>query len=295
MTVEERRGILYVSMAVLLFSTSPVLVRWAAESLSAYEIAAGRLLTAAILILGLARMQRQSLPKGSEVPRFLLYGLIAALHFGLYIASLAYTTIAHSLALVYTAPIFVALFSWLGLGERLSRRGFVGIAISMIGLFILTGFEPALDQRMLFGDLLAIGSAVSFALYSVAGRRERFRHPLFAYAGSVYLSGALWLLPAAALNFSPDGYRLPALLSVLALGILPLGLGHTLYNGALRRIGATQVNLIATQEVTGGILLGVLLLGEIPGWVTLFGVAVTLLGIVLVVVGPSKHTKRKPG
>ena len=80
--------------------------------------------------------------------------------------------------------------------------------------------------------------------------------------------------------------RLSALMlvltSVLALGLLPLGLGHTLYNAALRRTPATQVNLIATQEVTGGVLLGVLLLGEIPSLSSVIGALITLLGIALV-------------
>jgi drug/metabolite transporter (DMT)-like permease len=94
--------------------------------------------------------------------------------------------------------------------------------------------------------------------------------------------GGLWLLPLAAANFSAGGYTLPAILSVVALAVIPLGLGHTLYNAALRRMRATSVNLIATQEVTGGVLLGIFLLGEIPSAVTVAGIAVTLAGIILV-------------
>ena len=49
---------------------------------------------------------------------------------------------------------------------------------------------------MFWGDLLALG-AICFGLYSVAGRSQRNRYSLFAYAGSVYALAALWLLPAA--------------------------------------------------------------------------------------------------
>ena len=80
---------------------------------------------------------------------------------------------------------------------------------------------------------------------------------------SILLAG-LWLLPLALLNFSSSGYTPAAIASVLALGLLPLALGHTLYNAALRQTRATLVNLIATQEVTGGILLGIFFLGEFP-------------------------------
>lgn len=279
----ERRGVLYAALAVLFFSLSPVLTRWAAATLSAYEITAGRLLTAGVVVLLLARAQRHALPERTAWPRFWLFGLITALHFACYIGSLQFTTIAHSLALVYTAPIFVAFFSWLFLNEGLSRRKWGGVLVTVAGVAILAGFEPTFDRRMLIGDLLAVSSAIFFGLYSVAGRSERLRTSLFGYAGTVYTLAALWLAPAVAFSFSPTGYTWQALLSVLALGLFPLALGHTLYNAALRQTNATLVNLIATQEVTGGILLGVLLLQEIPSVNSLIGVLVTLVGIILVI------------
>jgi drug/metabolite transporter (DMT)-like permease len=279
----ERQGIVLAVLAVILFSTSAVLVRYAAESLSAFEIAAGRALTAGALVLLLALLSRQGLPGWTDWPRFLIFGLVAALHFGLYIAALGYTTIAHTLALVYTAPIFVAVFSRLFLGERLRPRQWLGTVIAVVGVAILTGFEPLTTPAMIFGDLLALGSAVCYGLYSVAGRSQRDRYPLFTYAGAVYLVAALWMVPLAAVTHTPGSWTGIALLSVLALGLLPLGLGHTLYNAALRRTSATKVNLIATQEVTGGVLLGILLLGEIPSPTSLVGAAVTLFGIILVV------------
>jgi drug/metabolite transporter (DMT)-like permease len=282
-TAHERRGIFYVAIAVFFFSTSPVLVRWAATTLSAYEIAAGRLLTAGFVIGSLALFYRQTLPQGRKWYQFGLFGLITALHFGLYIGSLEFTTIAHSLALVYTAPIFVALFSWLFLNEGLNRRKWFGTVVTVVGVAVLAGFEPRFDRRMLIGDLLALGSAVCFGLYSVAGRSQRNAYDLFAYAGVVYFLGGLWLLPTAVAAFTPGGYTWQAVLSVVGLGLLPLAMGHTLYNAALRLTNATLVNLVATQEVTGGIMLGILFLNELPSAQSLIGVFITLLGIVLVV------------
>ena len=70
--------------------------------------------------------------------------------------------------------------------------------------------------------------------------------------------------------------------AVLALGLLPLALGHTLYNAGLRRVPATVANVLATQEVTGGILLSWLLLGIAPAGNEILGALITLGGIVLV-------------
>ena len=279
-----RSGLLLVGLAVLFFSTSQVLVRWAAASLSSYEIAAGRLLLAGLLVLGVAALRRESWAGLARWPVFVAIGLVAAVHFGAYIGSLSFTTIAHSLALVYTAPIFAALLSWRLLGETLRPRQWLGIIIAVAGVAIMAGFTPNFDRTMLIGDALALLSAVTFAVYSIAGRRQRHHVSLLVYAGAVYLMGGLWLLPLAAANFSAGGYTLPAILSVVALAVIPLGLGHTLYNAALRRMRATSVNLIATQEVTGGVLLGIFLLGEIPSAVTVAGIAVTLAGIILVLI-----------
>jgi len=156
--------------------------------------------------------------------------------------------------------------------------------VTVVGIAILAGFEPRLSSRMIIGDLLALGSAITFGLYSVAGRSQRERYGLFTYAGTVYGLAALWMLPAAALSFTPAGYQWRSLLAVLGAGLLPLGAGHTLYNAALRRTHATTVNLIATQEVTGGVLLGALLLSQIPQTNELVGAVVALIGIVLVLV-----------
>ncbi len=277
-----RSGLLLVGLAVLFFSTSPVLVRWAAASLSSYEIAAGRLLLAGLLVLGVAALRDAAWAGLTRWPVFVAIGLVAAVHFGAYIGSLSFTTIAHSLALVYTAPIFAALLSWWLLDESLRPRQWLGIVIAVVGVAIMAGFTPNFDRTMLIGDALALVSAITFAIYSIAGRRQRHHVSLLVYAGAVYLAGGLWLLPMAALNFSAGGYTLPAILSVVALAVVPLGLGHTLYNAALRRMRATSVNLLATQEVTGGVLLGIFLLGEIPSFVTVVGIAVTLVGIILV-------------
>jgi len=279
-----RQGIWLAIAAVCFFSTSPILVLWAAP-LSPFEITAGRLASGALAVWLLARLNGQPLlSRRPDLPRFFGFGLITALHFLCYIASLSFTTIAHSLAIVYTAPIFVTLFSATMLGEPIPRRKWLGVIVAVAGIAILAGLEPRLNTRMIIGDLLALGSAVTFGLYSVAGRSQRERYGLFTYAGTVYGLAALWMLPFAALSFTPAGYQSRSLLAVLGAGLLPLGVGHTLYNAALRRIHATTVNLIAMQEVTGGVLLGALLLSQIPQVNEIAGAVVALIGIALVMV-----------
>jgi drug/metabolite transporter (DMT)-like permease len=291
---QSKIGLLYVCIAVFFFSTSPIFIIWA-KAFTPVEIAFWRLAIATILValMGFVTHQRLLL-KRRELPRFAFYGLVTALHFIFYIASLSFTTIAHSLSLAYTSPIWVTLFSVFVLREPLPRRKYVGVAIAVIGIAIMVGFEPnyttcsfsGSGRCMIVGDAMALLSGLCFAIYSIAGRGERDRHPLFRYTTNVYGLAALWLMPAA-LFFTfrhSSSFPLTAIGAVVALGVFPLGIGHTLYNAAVRRVHATYANLIATQEVTGGIILGILLVGQVPSVSTVIGVVVALVGIAGVLV-----------
>ena len=289
---QSKYGLLYVCLAVLFFGTSPVFIRWS-DPFNALEIAFWRLAIAAILVMVLGLITRQSLLLSRrDIPRFLLYGLVTALHFFFYNISLDYTTVAHSLSITYTSPIFVTLFSALFLRESLPLRKYLGIGIAVLGIAILAGFEPqyrectldATGKCMALGDGFALCSAICFGIYSIAGRGERERHPLFRYTMNVYGMAALWLLPLELYFGFRHPYPLGAAASVLALGIFPLGLGHTLYNAAVRRVHATYANLIATQEVTLGVILSIFLLGEIPSLASIIGGIVTLAGIASVLI-----------
>lgn len=281
---ERKLGILYVALAVTTFSTTPVFIRWA-DTLSPFVVTCTRMLVGSATVYLIARVQGQR-PRfvRSDWSRFALWGLITACHFGLYIASLSYTTVAHSLALVYTSPIWVSLFSWILLREPLPGRKWIGILVTLLGMGVLSGFEPTWTTRMLIGDAMAMGSAVTFGIYSATGRAQRARYSLWTYASGVYGMAGVWLLPLAILTIDlPDRVGLP-LLSILILGVFPLGIGHTLYNAALRRAHPTLVNIIATQEVTGGILLSWWLLGEMPAIHVVAGALIMLVGVIQVVV-----------
>lgn len=293
---QQRLGFSYSVTAVLMFASSAVLVLYA-NPIPPIEKTFWRMVVASLFVFGLIKLRRSFVGvKRQDWPRFAAYGLIAATHFALYIASLNFTTAAHGLTIVYTSPIFVTVFSALLLKENIRRRKWLGIAIAAVGVAVLAGFEPALSWQMLVGDLMALGSAVAFGLYSIAGRRERNNYPLLSYACTVYGFAALWLLPWAAISFfsTPASvgsvcsglscYSWGPVLAIVALGVVPLGIGHTLYNGGLRRLHATYVNIIATQEVTFGILLTWLLFNQIPSLNSIIGAVITLGGILLVLV-----------
>lgn len=281
MTPDQRIGLLQAIAATLFFSTGALLVRWAG-ALSPLEIASARLLLGGLLVGSVAWLTGQRpILRAAEFRRILPIGGIAALHFAAFITSLTLTTVAHSLTITYTAPLFIAALSRRVLGEPLPPRTLTGTGLAVAGIGMLAGFEPRFTLRMALGDLCAVATAVTFALYSVYGRRERGRMPLLAYASWVYLLAGLLTAPfASGLLFRPIPAQ--ALAAVVAMAIFPMALGHTLYNASIRRIHPSIPNLIATQEVSLAILLAWLLLGEVPTWNAVGGAALTLTGVALV-------------
>lgn len=270
------------ALAVLCFSTAPVVLIWA-DPLSPYEKSAWRMTIAALAVMGLAWAQR-GYPRyqRGDAAKFAAFGFVTALHFLCFVAAFNFTSIAHALTLCYTAPIFVTLLSVILLKEHIRVRQYAGMAVVVVGVGILVGFEPTLTTNMLIGDGLALLAAVAFGVYSVMGRSQRNAYPLLTYALGVYAVAALWLIPSAVLSLTPRGYGPGQILALLWAGIVPLAVGHTLYNAAIRHAHATYANLIATQEVTGGVILGALLLGQVPTTNSTIGIIITLFGLGIV-------------
>jgi drug/metabolite transporter (DMT)-like permease len=285
---QTQLGYIYAIVAVIFFGSSAVLVILA-RPIPPLEITFWRLVIATIFIFVLLKLTHTALNwRQGSLRRFAIYGFVTALHFILYISSLSFTTVAHSLTLVNSAPIFVTILASLFLKESISGRKWLGIVIAVVGIGVLAGFESQFTTSMLIGDLMALGSGITYAIYSLIGRRERDNYSLFSYAFGVYGFAALWVLPVALWSFlggaGAANYNLPNILALLALGIFPLGFGHTLYNASLRRIHATYANIIGTQEVLIGILYSWLFIAEVPSTNALIGAGITLVGLIIVLI-----------
>ncbi|HHW02380.1 MAG TPA: DMT family transporter [Thermoanaerobacterales bacterium] len=287
-----KRGILLACAGTVFFGTSPVLTRLAG-GLPVGEIAFFRMFFGALFILIASRAAGVSLSlERQDVSKFLIYGLITSFHFLFYIGSVMYTTIAHSLSLVYTAPIMITVLTAVLLKEKIPAYKYIGIIIVILGIIILAGFEPVLTRSMILGDIMALISALCLALYSVAGRKERNNYPLLKYVFWVYFLSAIFLLFWALPHFALPG-TFKQWGALLLLGLLPTTLGHTLYNAGIRYIHPTYANLISTQEVTGGVVLGLLILGEVPSKNSIIGILVMFAGLFMVLIEKSDQNKLK--
>jgi drug/metabolite transporter (DMT)-like permease len=217
-------------------------------------------------------------------------GVLLALHFWWWNTSIGLTTIAASVVLVNMQPVVVAMLSATWLREPPTRRQWFGILVAMLGAVavaapdLLRSGAQSVRGSAAFGDLLAIGGAITAAGYYVIGRRLRASLDLWAYVALVYGACLVALLIVAAITrtrLAPYESRDFTIFALLALG--PMMLGHTSLNWALRYARAYQVNIVLLGEPIGAAFIAALLpsIRERPSLGTAVGGALILGGIVL--------------
>ncbi len=289
--------LLVLALGIFAVSTSATFIRLAQREASSIVLAAYRLTFASLILLPFAWQKRAELRALSrkQVALVLLSGAFLAVHFALWITSLAYTTVASSVVLVTTTPLWVGLFSPLVLKEKLNPRLWAGLLIALAGSMLVGGSEacrldgaglacPHLNGffqgKVFWGNILALAGAFMAAGYLLVGRKLRPSLSLVSYISTVYSTAAVLLAVVAVLSGRPvSGFSAPTYLWFLLLALLPQLLGHTSYNYALGYLPAAFVSVAVLAEPIGSSLLAVLVLRELPTLPEVIGGAVILAGI----------------
>jgi drug/metabolite transporter (DMT)-like permease len=279
------RVYLPLALAVLCISTGSILVRMA--SAAPLAVAFYRIFFASLLLApfaaGSARRSWSSLsPRARGL--LLVSGVALGLHFATWIASLSYTSVAASVLLVNTTPLFTLAFSRVFLGEGVSPVVVAAMGIALAGAGLIAIGDWAQGVNSLTGDVLALAGAVTMSLYHVIGRGLRAALPLDAYILGVWSTAAATLAGLSlAAQVSLAGYPPRTYLLLLALAVVPTLGGHGLVNRSLRHLPAPTVGLFLLGEPVGATILAYFFFHEVPSAWTLAGGAVVLASLVLLV------------
>ena len=256
-------------------------------------IASYRLVLAAIFYLILAQVQYGRRWWYFSRPQWKLIfisGLFLTLHFATWIHSLKLTSVASSVVLVQSAPIFVALGGLIFLREKPTLLMWLGIFISLAGsiLISLSDLAPGTGGS-LCGNILAIGGAIGAAGYMLTGGRLRDQIDTIPYVAAVYSITAILLLSLAIfsgetfLTYNPNTYLL-----LIAIAIVPQIIGHTSINWSLKYLSATTVSVLILAEPIGASILAYFILEESLTWVTILGGGLILCGVTVVIFSTRK-------
>src|SRR5215210_4783898 len=159
-----------VAVGVLAVSASAVLIRLAEAP--AIAVALWRCALGAAVLLPPALLRRERFPKGRAMYAGIASGVALGAHFGFWISSLDYTSVAASVVLVSTQPVFVAVLAYLLFGERTTPLSFLGIVVAIAGTAVIAS-DRTVGPAAILGNVLALAGALTVAVYVVIGRSSR--------------------------------------------------------------------------------------------------------------------------
>jgi drug/metabolite transporter (DMT)-like permease len=296
------------TIGVLSASTAAILIRFAQRDAPSLIIAAYRLALASILLLPVVILRKRDELRQFNRNRFVLAaiaGVFLAIHFATWITSLEFTSVASSVVLVSTSPIFVSIFSPIFLGEPIHRKLSYGLLLSLIGTAIVglsdacvladglqcPSLETFFNAQAIKGDFLAVLGAISGAGYLLIGRRLRGKVALLPYIAVAYSFAALVLVGIVITNgLEITGYSTQTYLWFLLLALVPQLIGHSTINWALRFLPAAFVSVTLLGEPIASTVWAYLILGEIPSGLIFVGAVCVLIGIGIASQPQSKQT-----
>jgi drug/metabolite transporter (DMT)-like permease len=269
---------------VFAISTGAVFIRLADDA-PALVIAAYRVGIATVVLLPLsfikARSELLNLST-ADLKAALTAGLFLALHFAAWVSSLKFTSVANSVVLVNTSPLWVAVFAPFITREKIKRTVVLSVSMSIFGLVIIGYGDYAAGGSALTGDLLALIGGFCTAGYLLMGRRLRQKLSLIAYVTVCYGSSAiiLWSL-VIVLDFPIWGFSGQTVTALFSMALLPQLVGHSCYNWALKYFSTSFIALSLLGEPIGSTLLAYIFFHEGLTFVKMIGGVFILSAIYL--------------
>ena len=274
-------------LGVIGISTGSIFARYADASPLVISFYRAGIAAAVMLPLVLLRHRGEVLALGrGDFFRVLLAGMFLALHFSTWITSLFYTSVASSVVIVETIPVWTAILAPFVSKERVSRLTWVGIGVSFCGVLVISAGDFTLGGTALFGDFLALLGAWFATLYFLTGRVVRAKVSLPVYTFICYGAAAVVLLIVIiAAGLPLKGFTGVTWGAFVGMALISQIMGHSSYNWSLRYLSASLVAVALLGEPIGATIMAWALLGETLTLAKILGGALILAGVVTAVKG----------
>ncbi|UUZ94961.1 DMT family transporter [Paenibacillus sp. P25] len=267
-------------VGIIAISFSAIFVRWSDAPVAV--IAMYRLGLTTLLMLPFLWKRRHAIRLISRRDWLLLItsGTMLGLHFLFWMASLRFTTVANSTAILTLEPIFVLFGACLFLKQSMRPLALAGMLTAIVGAALIGWSDWALSGEAWIGDGLSLLGAVTVAVHMLLGKSLRTNLSAFIYSFFVFLSAtfvlALYNLVTGArfTGYPPKEWGI-----FLLLAVVPTLFGHYLFNWSLKYMRPESVSMSVLGEPPGAALLAYLLLGEALTWLQAAAGAILLLGV----------------
>lgn len=239
-------------VAMIIWGGTYVVTKVALPDVGPFTILLVRLVLGTAALLPFA-WRRGFRPRLALKRRFVLFGLTGmVLHLGFEILGLRFTSASSAVLIIATAPVVTLAFSILFLEEHVTRRQLAGIALSIVGVVLITGARPPDGYPLSWlGNLLVFAGVVTWGIFTVQGKRMAASHSWLVSTTAATSAAILLTLPLAAAEIAVDGAPVlttGGVLSLLYLGVLAQAVAYGLWNLALEHVDASvagpYVNLV---------------------------------------------------
>lgn len=209
-------------------------------------------------------------------------GLIAAVSvaaaYSGFIFALNRTTVANTVVLLGTAPLFAALLARVVLGERVRRRTWAAMGLALAGVALMV--SDSLTLGRLSGDLFALGTGALYGVGIVALRAAPVRNGAKVDMMPANAAAGILIAIIAATRDAPFAVSERDLVLLLAIGLIPAALGSWLFTRGVRHLQAAEAGLLCLLEAVIAPLLVWAVLSETPTAQALAGAAIVLAALV---------------
>lgn len=234
-------------LAIIFWGTSFVATKTVLNEIKPVTIIILRLILASILltIIALSTKRKFSVNLKSHGWIFIL-ALVAVFHLWIQVTGLQYTTAANTGWIIGTAPIFMAILGFVFYKERITLLQFAGILVALAGLLLLIGKGDITNIGLIEnkGDLLVLGSAFTWGVYSMVNKKISLSYSPLMTILYLFLMMAVIIIPFnlntetinSIINLSPVSW-----MWILFLGIFCSGIAYVIWAQALRDMESAKV------------------------------------------------------
>lgn len=262
-------------------------VKYGTQAIEPLAFNGVRVALAAMVLMLVVRVQRQPLPPRATVLALLGLGVLGnGLYQIFFVEGISRTRAGNASLVMAAGPALVAFFGRLRGVEKVHARGYLGIALSVLGIgIVMRGTAAAAHgEATVLGDLLILGGAAIWALYTVLLKPLTHHVDGLQVSAFTMLGGAIPLLAVASPAISRTTWTALPPVTWLAIGysgIFALVIAYYLWYRGIKFIGPTRTAMYSNLQPVVAVLVAWAVLGEVPTFAQGAGAAAVMAGLLL--------------
>lgn len=283
------KAIIYIILGASLWGT----IGWYVKNLYTFgftpmEVVTIRAFTSAILLLGYSLIvvpKKLKLQSFRDLKYFLGTGIFSIIFFNYCMfTAIELSTIPMATALLYTAPAFVTILSFIFFKEPLTISKLIALIITLIGTSLVVGLLPINIGSLQWKSILfGLGSGIGYALYSIFSKFALKKYSSFTITTYTFIVAAAALLPFFPFSKKLEFFADPiVLIFAFGLGCLPTAFAYIIYTYGLNRIEASKASILTTIEPVVATSIGIFIFQEAFSIVQMIGMACIIGAVILV-------------